>query len=209
LRPSPGRDHTNSLFHLPITRLIPCDRVCTAGFQMRKNISNRGMPAIIVSNTDRDQLRRLAVSAMDRMPEVANELLTEIERATIVASPAVPRNVIQMGSTAEIVAGGDGRRRVTLVFPSDADISSGKISILTPIGAALNTRRPGAADDCLGCRADDRRRLAPGGAAPSHGRSDAQCGPWNSSLRFFGSLRHSVEQVADRSILASHVATRQ
>jgi regulator of nucleoside diphosphate kinase len=95
------------------------------------------MPAIIVSNTDRDQLRRLAVSAMDRMPEVANELLTEIERATIVASPAVPRNVIQMGSTAEIVAGGDGRRRVTLVFPSDADISSGKISILTPIGAAL------------------------------------------------------------------------
>jgi regulator of nucleoside diphosphate kinase len=104
---------------------------------MRKNISNRGMPAIIVSNTDRDQLRRLAVSAMDRMPEVANELLTEIERATIVASPAVPRNVIQMGSTAEIVAGGDGRRRVTLVFPSDADISSGKISILTPIGAAL------------------------------------------------------------------------
>jgi regulator of nucleoside diphosphate kinase len=104
---------------------------------MRKNISNRDMPAIIVSNTDRDQLRRLAVSAMDRMPEVANELLTEIERATIVASPAVPRNVIQMGSTAEIVAGGDGRRRVTLVFPSDADISSGKISILTPIGAAL------------------------------------------------------------------------
>ncbi|MDZ4867823.1 MAG: nucleoside diphosphate kinase regulator [Alphaproteobacteria bacterium] len=104
---------------------------------MRKNISNRDMPAITVSNTDRDQLRRLAVSAMDRMPEVANELLTEIERATIVASPAVPPNVIQMGSTAEIVAGGDGRRRVTLVFPSDADISSGKVSILTPIGAAL------------------------------------------------------------------------
>jgi regulator of nucleoside diphosphate kinase len=103
---------------------------------MRKKINGRRMPAIIVSNTDRDRLRRLAAAAMDRIPEVANELLTEIERATVVASPAVPPDVIQMGSTAEFQAD-DQRWRVTLVFPSEADISEGKISILTPVGAAL------------------------------------------------------------------------
>jgi regulator of nucleoside diphosphate kinase len=104
---------------------------------MRENTHDRQMPAIIVSNTDRDRLRLLAAAAMNGIPEVANELLTEIERATIVASPAVPSNVIQMGSTAEITTGDDRHWRVTLVFPSEADISSGKISILTPIGAAL------------------------------------------------------------------------
>ena len=49
-----------------------------------------------------------------------------------------------MGSTV-IFRSEDGEtRRVTLVFPGQADISKGKISILTPVGAALIglSRRP-------------------------------------------------------------------
>lgn len=104
---------------------------------MREDTNSREMPAIIVSDVDRERLSVLASAAMDRIPEVANELMTEIERATVVASPAVPPDVIQMGSTVEFESDDDQHWRVTLVFPSEADISQGKISILTPIGAAL------------------------------------------------------------------------
>jgi regulator of nucleoside diphosphate kinase len=41
-----------------------------------------------------------------------------------------------MGSTLTYEADGQ-RRRVTLVYPTEADIAAGRISVLTPIGAAL------------------------------------------------------------------------
>ncbi|WP_325053327.1 GreA/GreB family elongation factor [Sinorhizobium meliloti] len=46
-------------------------------------------------------------------------------------------NVVRMGSTVEYETDTGGRRTVALVFPINADISEGKISILTPIGTAL------------------------------------------------------------------------
>ena len=42
-----------------------------------------------------------------------------------------------MGSTLRFTSDGGEDRRVTLVFPGEADIAEGKISILTPIGVAL------------------------------------------------------------------------
>jgi regulator of nucleoside diphosphate kinase len=48
-----------------------------------------------------------------------------------------------MGSTVEFRPDGGQPRRVTLVFPGDADISEGKISILTPVGTALIGLAPG------------------------------------------------------------------
>src|SRR3546814_18742657 len=50
----------------------------------------------------------------------------------------MPEGVVTMLSTVEFVDEGSGTRRpVQMVYPADADISSGKISILTPIGAGL------------------------------------------------------------------------
>ena len=43
---------------------------------------------------------------------------------------------MQMGSTLTYEADGQ-RRRVTLVYPQEADIAAGRISVLTPIGTAL------------------------------------------------------------------------
>lgn len=99
-----------------------------------KNRSSFEMPEIIVSQTDQQRLTVLAMDALNRSPDVASELIAEMERARVV--PSVPASVVRMGSAVTYKA--DGReRRVTLVFPGEADIGSGKISILTPIGTAL------------------------------------------------------------------------
>ena len=54
-----------------------------------------------------------------------------MDRAKIVAGRPVPPSVVQMGSTVEFHSDDGKDRRVTLVFPGDADIAAGKISILT------------------------------------------------------------------------------
>ena len=94
-------------------------------------------PGIIVSDSDQRRLTMLATTALDRTPDVAEELLTEMERAEVLPAQSVPATTVQMGSTV-VYKSDDGReRRVSLVFPGQADISQGKISILTPIGTAL------------------------------------------------------------------------
>ena len=104
---------------------------------MREDMNNdRWTPAIIVSAADRQRLRGLATAALERLPEIAEELLSEMERASVVAG-SVPPDVVQMGSTVEFDSDDGQHRRVTLVYPGEADISQGKISVLTPVGAAL------------------------------------------------------------------------
>jgi regulator of nucleoside diphosphate kinase len=94
-------------------------------------------PSIIVSEMDQRRLTTLATDALERFPEVAEELLSEIERADVVSAETVPPNVVQMGSEVVFQSDDGETRRVRLVFPGQADIAAGKISILTPIGAAL------------------------------------------------------------------------
>jgi regulator of nucleoside diphosphate kinase len=101
------------------------------------------MPAITVSAADYDRLASLAAAAEERAPEVAGVLRTEIERARIVPADAVPADVVQMGSTVEFRSDSGQQRRVTLVYPGEADFAQGRISILTPIGAALIGLSPG------------------------------------------------------------------
>lgn len=99
--------------------------------------SKRLKPRIVISETDQERLTDLANAVADRLPEIAEELFTELERAKIVKPKSVPTNVVRMGSTVEYSADDGQRREVTLVYPGDADIAAGKISILTPIGTAL------------------------------------------------------------------------
>jgi regulator of nucleoside diphosphate kinase len=94
------------------------------------------LPEIVVGGTDHARLTSLANAALDAVPDTAEELLSELERARVVADEKVPRDVVRMGSVVEFESGGD-RKRVTLVFPPEADIAAGKVSVLTPVGAAL------------------------------------------------------------------------
>lgn len=94
------------------------------------------LPQIVMGGTDHARLTSLANAAFDTVPDTAEELLLELDRARVVADEAVPRDVVRMGSLVEFESEGD-RKCVTLVFPSDADIAAGKVSVLTPVGAAL------------------------------------------------------------------------
>jgi regulator of nucleoside diphosphate kinase len=94
-------------------------------------------PAITISTLDYDRLSNLAESASRHAPEVAAFLLDELGRAYI--ELGAPNGlVVRMGSHVEFC---DDETRtvqnVRLVYPDQADAQQGRISILTPVGAAL------------------------------------------------------------------------
>ena len=101
------------------------------------------MPAIVVSDADYNRLVNLAAAVEEREPNVANVLQSEMKRAQVVSAEVFPANVVRMGSTVEFRSDAGQQRRVTLVYPGDADFAQGKLSILTPIGAALIGLSPG------------------------------------------------------------------
>lgn len=99
--------------------------------------NSRSLPRIVVSKDNHKRLTGLALVAEDNAPEAASVLLAEMERAKVVSTDALPPDAVQMGSTIEYRTDAGQQRRVTLVYPGEADIAQGRISILTPIGAAL------------------------------------------------------------------------
>lgn len=94
-------------------------------------------PAIVVTRTDSERLWRLAESFADRNPAVAEELLAELDRSKVVDDGRLPPDVVRMGSSLRFTSDLGEDRNVTLVFPGEADIAEGKVSVLTPIGVAL------------------------------------------------------------------------
>ncbi len=95
------------------------------------------LPRIVIGDDEHQRLSALAASIAARQPELADELLGEMERARVVKAGKVPADVVRMNSEVEFETDDGQRRRVTLVYPGEADISAGRISILTPIGTAL------------------------------------------------------------------------
>ncbi|MCL3883186.1 nucleoside diphosphate kinase regulator [Marivita sp. GX14005] len=103
-------------------------------------------PKIVINADDLDHIEALANGAMERHPELADRLLDEIGRARIVPAKKIPGNVVQMGSTVTYKDDATGQERtVTLVYPEEADIARGRISLMTPIGVALLGLAEGAA----------------------------------------------------------------
>lgn len=94
-------------------------------------------PAITTTRSDHERLSRLAESYLSKNPQVADELLVELDRARIVADGRIADDVVRMGSTLRFTSDIGEDRQVTLVFPGEADIAEGKVSVMTPIGAAL------------------------------------------------------------------------
>ena len=94
-------------------------------------------PTIIISKADHERLTTLANGLLEKKPEMADALLNELERAKVAATAGGLQGTVQMGATVEYESNDGNKRRVTLVYPGDADIAQGKVSILTPIGTAL------------------------------------------------------------------------
>lgn len=94
-------------------------------------------PKIVIGAEDHERLTQLANGLIDRRPDLADGLFDELERARLVQNGTVPAGTVQMGSSIEFQSDDGDPRRVSLVYPGDADIAEGRISILTPIGTAL------------------------------------------------------------------------
>jgi regulator of nucleoside diphosphate kinase len=94
-------------------------------------------PVITVTRSDHERLGRLAQTHAGRDPIVADELSAELERARVVEDMRIGADIVRMGSTLRFTSDLGEDRLVTLVFPGEADIAEGKVSILTPIGVAL------------------------------------------------------------------------
>lgn len=104
--------------------------------QERTTLSS-AKPAIQIGDVDFPRLSGLADAVIDRLPDLADELLAELNRAVVVPVGELPTNVVRMGTTLTYRTAEHGPRRVTLVYPGEADIELGRISILTPVGVAL------------------------------------------------------------------------
>ncbi len=93
-------------------------------------------PEIVIRAADEERLSALADVLFHSRPELGEELLAELARARVVSGDALPAGTVQMGSTVTYEADGP-RRTVTLVYPPEANIDAGRISVATPIGTAL------------------------------------------------------------------------
>ena len=105
--------------------------------KMQDNAKSRRKPTIRISKTDYARLSGLANAVAARNPDASDELLAELDRARVVADGSVSADIVQMGSTLTFKPDTGDAKTVRLVFPGDADISEGKVSILTPVGTAL------------------------------------------------------------------------
>lgn len=100
--------------------------------------SASGRPPLHLLASESDLVAGLALRAEHRHPVVAAMLLEEIERAELHDAENMPEGHVRLGSKVAFV---DERtheaREVKLVMPGEANIAEGRISILTPMGAAL------------------------------------------------------------------------
>lgn len=106
-------------------------------------------PQIVLGAVEHQHLMELATAGLDRNPEIAEELLSELDRASVISDDAVPADVVRMGSRVRYRADGSAEREVTLVYPAEANIDEGKISVMTPVGTALIGLRSGQSIDWL------------------------------------------------------------
>lgn len=98
---------------------------------------NKELPEITLSVSDFAKLQNVAAGAMNSSPDIASFLQNELDRATVEPRDRPP-SAVKMGSLVRYRDDWSGRiREVRLVYPADADPSDGRISVLTPVGAAL------------------------------------------------------------------------
>lgn len=101
-------------------------------------MSPAGRPAIHLNAEECDALFDLALGAERDHPQAAAMLMDELVRAELHEPGALPDQTVVMNARIDFIDEGTGTQRtVQLVYPNDADIAEGRVSILTPVGAGL------------------------------------------------------------------------
>lgn len=102
---------------------------------------------IYITEQDMKRLRKLILDVKYsdyRGSKYLDDLAGELDRGAVVDPKSVPPDVITMNSRVKLVdLETDESMIYTLVFPQDADVGQGKISVLAPIGTAMLGYRVG------------------------------------------------------------------
>ncbi|ABL00443.1 nucleoside diphosphate kinase regulator [Pelobacter propionicus] len=111
---------------------------------MKKHTTQR---QIFITDFDMQRLEELIEGAKARVSRDSRnivELEQELHRADVVAPDGIPPDVITMNSRVCLQDMDSGEELVyTLVFPGDANLESGRISVLAPVGTAMIGYRTG------------------------------------------------------------------
>ena len=95
-------------------------------------------PSITVSTFDMDRLDAMLESPALSQTPAALALAEELNRATVLAPDQIPEGIVMMHSRVECEDEVSGEKHVlTLVFPREANVDEGKVSVLAPVGSAL------------------------------------------------------------------------
>lgn len=116
--------------------------------QIHTEYASRARPPITLIDTEAKALFNLAMAWLDRSAMGADLLLQEIDRAETYERGCLPPHVATMMSHVVYLDERSGeKRQVQLVYPKDADTELHRISVLTPMGAALIGMPRGASID--------------------------------------------------------------
>jgi regulator of nucleoside diphosphate kinase len=115
---------------------------------MHTELASRARPPITLIDSEAEALTQLALSPRSKSSMAAELLLQELDRADTYGKDCFPPHVVTMMSHVVFVDEGTGEKHeVQLVYPGDADTERHRISVLTPIGAALIGMPRGASID--------------------------------------------------------------
>ena len=97
------------------------------------------LPPITISTIDYDRLSWIATAGVNGQHYTVAEMLAdELDRAMIASPGAIRPDIVTMHSEVEYQDEVTGDvRRTTVVYPGEEDADAGRISVLTPVGAAL------------------------------------------------------------------------
>ena len=93
------------------------------------------LPRIVIARSDHAKLMTLG--------DIAEDLFVEIDRARVVDDVRLPVDAVRMGSRVRYRTEDGDTKEVELVYPAEADIALGRISVHTPVGTALLGLRVG------------------------------------------------------------------
>jgi regulator of nucleoside diphosphate kinase len=99
---------------------------------------NEKRPPIVIDVNHFARLSALSSLTSGPMMEVCEYLREELDRAHVLPAEKLRPDIVSLGSRAEFRDEHTGKvQEIVLVYPFDADIARHRVSVLTPVGAAL------------------------------------------------------------------------
>ena len=99
--------------------------------------TNSGPLPVHITDRDKRYLEKM-IAKMDVARDHLEPLLAKLDRANVVKSEFIPRNVVTMNSQVSIIDRDSFvRQRFTLVFPEEADPEKNRIAVTSSLGSSL------------------------------------------------------------------------